>query len=135
MIEHSKPTILFDGVCNLCNGFVQFIIVRDKKRYFRFASLQSDYVASLNLDAENLISDMNTVILLENGHIYTKSAAVLRIIRHLRFPYPIAYMFIIIPSSIRDFVYNWISRNRYKWFGKREACMIPTPDLLDRFLG
>lgn len=134
MIQHDKPIILFDGVCNLCNGFVQFIIIRDKKRYFRFASLQSDYVTSLNLDEENLISDMNTVILLEDGRIYTKSAAVLRIVRQLRFPYPLAYVFIIIPGFIRDFLYSWISRNRYRWFGKRESCMIPTPDLLDRFV-
>lgn len=134
MIQHDKPTILFDGVCNLCNGFVQFIIIRDKKRYFRFASLQSDYVSSLNLDDENLISDMNTVILLEDGQIYTKSAAVLRIVRQLRFPYPLAYIFVVIPRPVRDILYSWISRNRYRWFGKRESCMIPTPDLVDRFV-
>jgi predicted DCC family thiol-disulfide oxidoreductase YuxK len=134
MIQHDKPTILFDGVCNLCNGFVQFIIIRDKKRYFRFASLQSDFVSSLNLDEENLISDMNTVILLEDGHIYTKSAAVLRIVRQLRFPYPLAYIFVVIPRPVRDILYSWISRNRYRWFGKRESCMIPTPDLVDRFI-
>lgn len=134
MIQHDKPTILFDGVCNLCNGFVQFIIIRDKKRYFRFASLQSDYVSSLNLDEENLISDMNTVILLEDGQIFTKSAAVLRIVRQLRFPYPLAYIFVVIPRPVRDILYSWISRNRYRWFGKRESCMIPTPDLVDRFV-
>jgi len=134
MIQHEKPTILFDGVCNLCNGFVQFIIIRDKKRYFRFASLQSDYVSSLELDADNLISDMNTVILLEDGQIYTKSSAVLRIVRRLRFPYPLAYIFVVIPRPVRDSLYSWISQNRYSWFGKRDSCMIPTPDLIDRFV-
>jgi predicted DCC family thiol-disulfide oxidoreductase YuxK len=133
MIEHEKPTILFDGVCNLCNGFVQFIIIRDPGNYFQFASLQSDFAASLDLDTDNLITDLSTVVLLEDGRVYTKSTAVLRILRRLRFPYQLAYGFIIIPGSIRDIVYSWVSRNRYKWFGKRESCMVPTPELASKF--
>ena len=129
-----KPIILFDGECNLCNASVQFIIQRDSKECFLFSSLQSDAAQAILLqyNLENL--DFNTIILLEDGIIYDKSTAILKIIRRLSGFYKLGYIFIAVPKFIRDFVYKIISKNRYKWFGKRDSCMIPTEELKLRFL-
>lgn len=129
-----KPIILFDGVCNLCNASVQFIIKRDSKEYFLFSSLQSDAAQAILLQykLENL--DFNTIILLEDGIIYDKSTAILKIMRKLSGFYKLGYLFIVVPKFIRDFVYKIISKNRYKWFGKRDSCMIPTEELKLRFI-
>ena len=129
-----KPVILFDGVCNLCNASVQFIIKRDSKKKFMFSSLQSDAAQAILLqyNLENL--DFNTIILIEDGMIYDKSTAILKIFRKLSSIFKLAYVFIIVPKFIRDFIYNIISKNRYKWFGKRDTCMIPTEELKSRFL-
>ena len=131
--EINHPIILFDGVCNLCNGFIQFIITRDKDNLFRFGSLQSDAVekilAKLATDKEYL----STVILVDGDSFYTESDAILRIVRHLKW-WRWSYGFIILPRFLRDAVYRFISRHRYQVFGKRESCMVPTPELLDRFL-
>lgn len=130
---NDKSVILFDGVCNLCNGFVQFVIRRDKKNRFLFASLQSDEANELLKD---LVSgkDLKTVVLIENDTIYTRSTAALRICRGLPGGWPLLYGFIIIPAFIRNAVYNFISRNRYRWFGKKDHCMIPAPELQKKFL-
>lgn len=129
-----KGLILFDGVCNFCNTSVNFIIKNDKTDHFRFLPLQSDrgqkIIEQYNLDPENL----QTVILLEQGRIYTRSTAALRIARKLSGGWKLMYGFIVVPAVIRDFFYNVISRNRYKWWGKRESCMIPTPDVKRKFL-
>lgn len=128
--------ILFDGVCNLCNGFVQFVIKRDKKARFQFASLQSP-VAEKLLESYHLSNKtMESVILIHKNKnkIWTESSAVLNILRNLNGLYPFLYGFIIIPKGIRDFFYRQISKNRYKWFGKRDACMIPSPEIKKRFL-
>jgi predicted DCC family thiol-disulfide oxidoreductase YuxK len=131
-LNHS--VILFDGVCNLCNGFVQFTIERDKDQYFKFASLQSDtakeILASFGLDNQSL----STVILVENGQYYTKSTAGLTIISRFGGLWSLAKVLLIFPKFIRDVVYDFIARNRYKWFGEKESCWIPTPELKKRFL-
>lgn len=133
-INLEKPIILFDGVCNLCNASVQFIIKRDSKKIFLFSSLQSDASQDILLQYNLEKLDFDTIILLDNGIIYDKSTAILKIIRKLSGFYKLGYIFIIVPKFIRDYVYKIISKNRYKWFGKRDACMIPTEELKLRFL-
>lgn len=130
----NKSIILFDGVCNLCNNSVQFIIKRDKKKRFFYASLQSDAVQSILLQFELKNSDFDSIILIDKGKVYQKSTAILKIIKHLNSAWELSYIFIIVPKFIRDFIYSIIAKNRYKWFGKREKCMIPTKELEMRFL-
>lgn len=122
--------VLFDGVCNLCNGAVRFIIARDPQARFRFASLQSD-VGRCLLKDDGL---PETIVLLEEGKMYSKSTAALRIARGLRFPWPLLYAFMIVPRPLRDLVYDWVARHRYRWFGKLDTCLLPTPALRNRFL-
>ena len=126
--------ILFDGVCNLCNGAVQFVIKRDKKNYFTFASLQSQQGQKLLQQFNLPATDFNSFILIENNKVFTRSAAALKVAKNLSSLWPGLYGFMIIPKFIRDGVYNIIEKNRYKWFGKKNACMIPTPELKARFL-
>lgn len=132
--------ILFDGVCNLCNGTVVFIIKRDKKNVFKFATLQSEVAHDLlipfssNEKNQESSNALDSIILLENGKKYTKSSAALRIAKHLSGAYPLLYGLMIIPKFLRDWVYSIIAKNRYKWFGKKESCMIPTPELQKKFL-
>lgn len=131
MSRHS--IILFDGVCNLCNSSINLIIDLDRKKQFKFTSLQSEKGLEL-LKSHELNITPETIILLENNKVYQKSEAVLRVCKKLIFPLPILYFFIIIPKGIRDYVYDTVAANRYKWFGRKEACRIPTPDLKERFL-
>jgi predicted DCC family thiol-disulfide oxidoreductase YuxK len=129
-----QPVILFDGVCNLCNGAVQFIIKHDKKNRFRFASLQSGTGQHL-LEQYNLPADqLNSFILIENGKAYTRSTGALKVAKKLSGIWPMLYTFMIIPKIFRDSIYDWVARNRYKWFGKKNECMIPAPELKARFL-
>ncbi len=135
-----SPIILFDGVCNLCNASVQFIIERDPTAIFQFASLQSEAGQAilaknaLNAALNNDASAEDSVILVENGHIYDRSTAALRIARRLSGGIKFLYVFILIPRPIRDFVYKIIAKNRYRWFGKQDACWMPTKELKARFL-
>ncbi|WP_059051325.1 thiol-disulfide oxidoreductase DCC family protein [Paenibacillus senegalimassiliensis] len=126
--------VLFDGVCHLCQGAVKFIIKRDSKQKFHFASLQSPSARRLlkeaGLDGESL----ETMILIEQGVYHTRSTAALRIARALRFPWPLLYTFILVPKPWRDVVYTAIAKRRYRWFGKDEVCMMPTAELKARFL-
>jgi len=126
--------ILFDGVCNLCNGAVNFVIKRDFGNVFKFASLQEKQGTLLlkkyAIDARKL----DSIVLIENDSVYTKSSAALRIARKLSKLWPLFIIFIIIPSFIRDGIYDFIAKNRYKWFGKKEQCMIPTPGSREKFL-
>lgn len=131
----NNPVILFDGVCNLCNGAVQFIIKRDKHGVFRFAPLQSNFGQDQLRNAGLVFSSVETIILVEDGKFYQRSDAALRISKHLSGAWPLLYSFRILPRVIRDGVYNWVARNRYRFFGKRDECMIPTPELKARFLG
>lgn len=129
-----RPVILFDGVCHLCNRWVSFVLLRDPKGIFRFAPLQSsaakDRLSGLGLSEQSL----DTVILIERGKCYTRSTAALRILRRLSGGWPLLYGLIIIPPFIRNGMYRWIARNRYRWFGKREECMVPDPKWSGRFI-
>ncbi len=137
MIElpNNKYLILFDGICNLCNNSVNYIIRKDKKNRFVFAAIQSEIggkiINELNIDT----SKTDSIILLRNeSEYYFKSTAALKIAKDLQFPTNLAIVFLVIPAFIRNWVYDIIARNRYKWYGKREACMIPTPELKAKFL-
>ncbi len=129
-----NPVVLFDGVCNLCNSSVIFIIKRDAQSKLKFASLQSTYgVAQMKLF--NLSSSsLNSVLLIKNGHLFQRSNAALEIVSMLDGIWPILYLFKIVPRFMRDFIYDWIAKNRYHWFGKKDMCMLPTPDMKARFL-
>ena len=130
-IDH--PIILFDGVCNLCNNSVQFVIRRDQQRKFRFASLQSN-VGQHYLQRFGVKPDVYSIILIQDGRVFDRSSAALEIAKNLSGAWPAFYTLKIIPKFLRDIVYDFIARRRYKWFGKKDECMIPTPDLKDRFL-
>ena len=129
-----KSVILFDGVCNLCNGFVQFILLRDRKNSFLFGSLQSPKVVEMLLPYQYSADNLSTVVLIENNKLYTKSTAALRIARQLGAAWPLLYGLIIFPPFIRDSLYDAIARNRYRFFGRRDACMIPTPKWKAKFI-
>lgn len=127
------PIILFDGVCNLCNGMVKFIILRDARGQFQFASLQSTAAQNL-LEAQGVSGDvMDTVMLLDGQHVYSKSDAVLHMFRGLSGRWPILFYLVVIPKPIRDFVYDLVAKYRYRLFGKRDTCMIPTEAIRSRF--
>jgi predicted DCC family thiol-disulfide oxidoreductase YuxK len=125
--------ILFDGVCNFCNSSVQFIIKRDPKGLYKFASLQSTTGERLKKENE-ITADLDSFIYLEGKNVFDKSTAVLKVCKGLKGLWKLCYIFIVIPKPLRDVVYKWIARNRYKWFGKRDSCMIPTPEQRNRFL-
>jgi predicted DCC family thiol-disulfide oxidoreductase YuxK len=133
-LQIEQPVVLFDGVCNLCNSSVQFIIARDPSARFRFATLQSPTAQRLIEESGAGSPLPDSIVLLENGKLYTRSTAALRIARRLQFPWPLLYAWIVVPRLLRDVAYDWIARNRYRWFGKRDACMMPTPELRARFL-
>jgi predicted DCC family thiol-disulfide oxidoreductase YuxK len=133
-MAESPRIILFDGVCNFCNASVNWIIRRDKRRRFRFAPLQS--AAGERLQREHALdpTSLDTMILLEGARADLRSTAALHILRVLGFPYRLAYAFIVIPPPIRDFVYDAFARRRYGWFGKKDECMVPTPEVRSRYL-
>jgi len=130
-----KKLLLFDGVCNLCNASVQYIIKHDTKDVFLFAPLQSEVGKQL-IEAYNVDTKKTDSIILyapEKGIDY-KSTAALKIAKHLGFPRNLMVVFFIVPAFIRNWVYDYIAKNRYKWYGKKESCMIPTPELKNKFL-
>jgi len=128
-----RPIILFDGVCNLCSGSVQFVLKRDKKKLFQFASLQSKSGQDL-LNKFNLPSNtFNSFVLIEGDEVYTRSTAALGVAKHLK-GWKWLFAFRFVPKFIRDGIYNLIAKNRYKWFGKKEECWVPNPELKARFL-
>lgn len=129
-----QAVILFDGVCNLCNCTVDFLLRRDRKGVFQFAALQSEAARRLVPSFKIQTEGLDSIILIEDKGVYMKSAAALRIARKMSGLWPLLYLFIIIPRPLRDAVYDWVAHNRYRWFGKREACTVPTPELMDRFL-
>ncbi len=130
----NKVIILFDGVCNFCNSWVNFIIKHDKNNRLCFAPLQSEKAQELLALAGEKEHPMNSIVLIENDKIYKQSSAVLRITRYLNGGYFLFSGLLIVPSFIRNAVYNLIARNRYKWFGKKESCMVPTKELKEKFL-
>ncbi len=129
-----REIILFDGVCNFCNSAINFVIKRDKKVRLHFAPLQSTTGQQLLATHQLPIDEMKTFVFIEKGRAYTRSTAALRVCKYLNGLWPLCYVFIIIPKFIRDGVYNWVARNRYKWFGIKQECMVPTPDIRSRFL-
>lgn len=125
--------ILFDGSCNFCDQSVQFIIKRDPKGVFKFASLQSDIGKEL-LNKYKIPEDIDSIVLIEGKEFYVKSLAALRISLKLRGLWKMSYVFVIIPKNIRDFFYDFVAKNRYKWFGTKDTCMIPNLEERKRFL-
>lgn len=133
-ISQTSPIVLFDGVCNLCNSVVQLVIKYDKKKQFRFASLQSHFGQTILQQFHLPATEFNSFIFLENGKLYTKSTAALRMAKKLGGAWQLLYGLMIVPPFIRNGVYNWVASNRYKWYGKQETCRLPTPDLKSRFI-
>jgi len=132
--KKDRPVVLFDGVCNLCNASVQFILKREANNRLLFSPLQSAYSRKL-LERFHLPANyLNSILLYENGRLYTTSTAALHITRYLKGLYPLLYGLIILPKFIRDGLYRRIARHRYQWFGKREQCMVPKPGMRERFL-
>jgi predicted DCC family thiol-disulfide oxidoreductase YuxK len=133
-VNYNNKIILFDGLCNLCSSAVTFIIKRDKKDVFRFASLQSacgkELLDTFDIDPVNT----DSLILISKEKAYLRSSAALRIARGLNGGYPLLFGFLLLPKFLRDRIYDFIARNRYNWFGKKESCMIPTPELKSKFL-
>src|SRR5262245_3081134 len=136
--EHQadRPILLFDGVCNLCNGVARFVTRHDPAPgRFRFAALQSELGLQI-LREHGLKSDaVDTFVMIEGERVHLRSKAGLRVLRRLGFPWSLAYAFIVVPRPLRDAVYDWVARNRYRWFGRQDACMVPTPEIRSRFLG
>lgn len=128
--------VLFDGVCNFCNSSVQFILKRDPKALFRFAALQSEQGQAILKKHHLATSDFDSIVLVReaDGTLYQRSSAALHIAKQLSGAWPLLYSFIIVPPFIRDAVYNFIAKRRYRWFGQRDACMLPTPEQRARFL-
>lgn len=131
---NSEKIILFDGVCNLCNSTVQKVIENDAKNQFKFASLQSEFGQKF-LEKNKLSKDeFNSMILVDGEKFYTRSDAALRIGKELKGLYKLSGLLFAFPKFIRNSVYDFVSRNRYKWFGKQESCWLPTPELKEKFI-
>ncbi|MGN7476768.1 thiol-disulfide oxidoreductase DCC family protein [Solibacillus silvestris] len=128
-----KHIVLFDGECNFCDASVQFIIMRDRKALFQFASLQSDVGAAL-LKQYEVPENTDSIVFVEDGKYYTESTAALKIARNLSGLWKLFYAFIVVPKPVRDLVYRRIAKNRYKWFGKKQECLLPSPEQRKRFL-
>lgn len=132
--QSASPVVLFDGVCNLCAWAVQFIISRDPTGKFHFASLQSDTGRRLMEEHGLNPGQLDSFVLVEDGRAYTESTAALKVSRHLSGLWPICHICIVLPHFVRDPLYRFIARNRYRWFGKKDSCLMPTPELRARFL-
>ncbi len=132
----SDQIILFDGVCNFCSGIVKFIIRRDKKAKFKFTPLQSDFSKNLlqQFDIIVDITNLDTFVYFRHDKAYVKSTAALYVLRDIGGLYRLLFVFIIIPNFIRNFLYSLISKSRYRIWGKRDKCMVPTPEIIDRFI-
>jgi len=130
----NNPVILFDGVCNLCNGFVQFVIAHDTAGVFQFASLQSDAAIEILKKHGLPTHQLSSVVLSEGDRYYTKSDAALRVAGRLSGIWSLARLFLVLPKFLRDWGYDLVARNRYRLFGKKESCWLPTPELKQRFL-
>ena len=130
----AETIVLFDGVCNLCNGSVQFLLRRDRRRRFRFAALQSAAGRALLEQYGLSTQTLETIVVLEGGQARVRSDAALHLARRLPWPWPALAVFRILPRPLRDALYDFVARHRYRWFGRTESCMLPTPDVADRFL-
>lgn len=133
MFDNHK-IILFDGVCNLCNGAINFVIKKDNKNTFKFAALQSEIGQELTSKFNIDRTKVDSIILIDGDKHYEKSSAALHIAKHMGSAFPLLFGFMIVPKFIRNAVYDYVARNRYKWFGKKENCMISTAELKNKFL-
>lgn len=133
-MNQPKYIVLFDGVCNLCNGLVQFVIKKDKKAKFRMGSLQSESGQKLLKKYDLPVHDYESFVYIKEGQVYLKSSGALHVLKDLGGAWRLCFVLIIIPKPIRDFFYGLIAKNRYSFFGKRTVCMMPTPELQSRFL-
>lgn len=131
-MQDHPPIVFFDGMCNFCNFWVKFILANETLPKLYFASLNS--VTSKKILPQILADNFSTIIFTENGIIYRKSAAILKIARYLNYPYRMVWIFKIIPTFFSDKIYDFIAKNRYKWFGKSETCLIPGERIKARFL-
>ena len=130
----NQKIVLFDGVCNFCSFWVKFASKRDQHKHLKFASLQSEIGKQLLKQNNISTEELNSVIFIDHNKAYTKSSAALRICRNLDGGWKLLYIMIFIPPFIRDSIYDFVARNRYRWFGKSESCMMPTEEMKDRFL-
>jgi predicted DCC family thiol-disulfide oxidoreductase YuxK len=133
-VQSDDRVVLFDGVCNLCNGAVQFVVAHDPQARLRLTSIQSPPGQAILRWLGMPTEQFDTMVFLERGRAYTKSSAALRIARHFPPPWSWLAIFLILPAGFRDWFYDRVAQNRYRWFGKSESCMIPTPELRKRFL-
>lgn len=133
MTADPRAIVLFDGVCNFCNGAVNFIIARDPQGRFQFASLQSEVGQRLRAE-HGLGTDIHTMAVVVRGRAYVRSSAALEVARRLSGAWPLLYATVVIPAFLRDALYKFFAARRYKWFGKSESCRVPTPDVRARFL-
>ncbi len=133
-MKNKHKIIVFDGVCNLCNASVNFVIKRDKNDVFRFATLQSDTGKELASKFSINPDETDSIILIDKDKCYIKSTAALHITKSLSGGYPLLFGFMIIPNFIRNWVYDYVAKNRYRWYGKKEYCMVPTKELENKFL-
>ena len=129
-----KSIIIFDGVCNFCNSSVNFMMKRDKQNQFLFTPNQNEAGQKILAEQNRDVLNISTFFLYENGKIYSKSTAALKVARQLSFPWFLLYGFIVVPAFLRDIIYDFIAKNRYKWFGKKESCRMPTPEERAKFL-
>ncbi|WP_096395381.1 thiol-disulfide oxidoreductase DCC family protein [Halorubrum trapanicum] len=133
-IPDDAAIILFDGVCNLCSGFVQFVVPRDPEGKYRFASLQSDVGRELLAEHDLPTDELESIVLIEDGESYVKSSAVIRIATGLGGRYRLLSPFRYVPAALRDRVYDFVADNRYRWFGKKDQCLMPSGDMESRFI-
>ena len=133
-IPDESAIVLFDGVCNLCSGFVQFVVPRDPEGKYRFASLQSEVGRELLAEHDLPTDELESIVLIEDGESYVKSAAVIRIASDLGGRYRLLSPFRYVPAALRDRVYDFVADHRYRWFGKKDRCMMPSGDVESRFL-
>jgi len=130
----TQAIILFDGVCNLCNASVQFVLKHDTNHHFVFAALQSDVARDILLHYPEKITKKDSILVIENQHIYSESTAALLIAKRFTGFWKVLQVFWIVPKFMRDFAYQFIAKNRYRWFGKKDVCMVPTKEIEHRFL-
>ena len=134
MPDDTKVLVLFDGVCNFCNDAVLWLIDRDPRERLQFASLQSELGQRI-VRERGLSPELRSMAVVEEGRAYARSAAALRALRWLRFPWPLLYVLMLVPRFVRDAAYEYFAAHRYVWFGKSESCRVPTPALRRRFVG
>jgi predicted DCC family thiol-disulfide oxidoreductase YuxK len=129
-----RPVVLFDGVCHLCSGWVRFAIARDPQARLRFAAVQSQLGQGFLARHELPLDQFESFYIIEDGRVFEKSTGFLRMVRHLRRPWPMLAAGRVIPRPVRDWLYDRIARNRYRLFGQRDSCLVPSADIADRFL-